>query len=121
MGNAKDGNKSKDWKSATKLLSPMRRTLNDYPRSILEQAQARRKGSTSCISIDNLSTDKGKIQSNLYGNVKQFTKERAWFSEPSGMQMLKGNEVTKISAQTLKLAKIANLDAADATDKMTAA
>ena len=36
-------------------------------------------------------------------------------------QGLKGNEVTKISAETLKMAKIAGLDAADATDKMTAA
>ena len=36
-------------------------------------------------------------------------------------QGLKGNEVTKISAQTLKMAKVAGLDAADATDKMTAA
>ena len=36
-------------------------------------------------------------------------------------QGLKGNEVTKISAETLKMAKIANLDAAEATDKMTAA
>jgi TP901 family phage tail tape measure protein len=34
---------------------------------------------------------------------------------------LKGNEVTKISAETLKMAKIAGLDAADATNKMTAA
>ena len=36
-------------------------------------------------------------------------------------QGLKGNAVTKISAETLKMAKIAGLDAADATDKMTAA
>ena len=36
-------------------------------------------------------------------------------------QGLKGNEVTKISAETLKLAKIAGIDAADATNKMTAA
>ena len=36
-------------------------------------------------------------------------------------QGLKGNEVTKISAETLKLARIAGLDAADATNKMTAA
>jgi TP901 family phage tail tape measure protein len=36
-------------------------------------------------------------------------------------QGLKSNEVTKISAQTLKMAKIAGLSAADATDKMTAA
>ena len=36
-------------------------------------------------------------------------------------QGLKGNEVTKISAETLKMAKIAGLDAAEATDKMTAA
>jgi TP901 family phage tail tape measure protein len=36
-------------------------------------------------------------------------------------QGLKGNEVTKISAQTLKMARIAGLSAADATDKMTAA
>ena len=36
-------------------------------------------------------------------------------------QGLKGNEVTKISAQTLKMAKVAGLDAADATNKMTAA
>jgi TP901 family phage tail tape measure protein len=36
-------------------------------------------------------------------------------------QGLKGNEVTKISAETLKMAKIAGLDTADATDKMTAA
>jgi hypothetical protein len=36
-------------------------------------------------------------------------------------QGLKGNEVTKISAETLKLSKIAGLDAADATNKMTAA
>ena len=36
-------------------------------------------------------------------------------------QGLKGNEVTKISAETLKMAKIAGLDAADATNKMTAA
>jgi hypothetical protein len=36
-------------------------------------------------------------------------------------QGLKGNEVTKISAETLKMARIAGLSAADATDKMTAA
>lgn len=36
-------------------------------------------------------------------------------------QGLKGNEVTKISAETLKLAKIAGIDAAEATNKMTAA
>ena len=36
-------------------------------------------------------------------------------------QGLKGNEVTKISAETLKMAKIAGLDAAEATNKMTAA
>ena len=36
-------------------------------------------------------------------------------------QGLKGNEVTKISAETLKMAKVAGLDAADATNKMTAA
>ena len=36
-------------------------------------------------------------------------------------QGLKGNEVTKISAETLKMAKVAGLDAAEATDKMTAA
>ena len=36
-------------------------------------------------------------------------------------QGLKGNEVTKISAETLKMAKIAGIDAADATNKMTAA
>jgi TP901 family phage tail tape measure protein len=36
-------------------------------------------------------------------------------------QGLKTNEVNGISAETLKMAKIANLDAADATDKMTAA
>lgn len=36
-------------------------------------------------------------------------------------QGLKGNEVTKISAETLKLAKNAGIDAADATNKMTAA
>jgi hypothetical protein len=34
---------------------------------------------------------------------------------------LKGNEVTKISAETLKMAAIAGLDATEATDKMTAA
>jgi TP901 family phage tail tape measure protein len=34
---------------------------------------------------------------------------------------LKSNEVTAISAETLKLAKIAGIDAAEATDKMTAA
>ena len=36
-------------------------------------------------------------------------------------QGLKTNEVTAISAETLKMAKIAGLDAAEATDKMTAA
>ena len=36
-------------------------------------------------------------------------------------QGLKTNEVTAISAETLKLAKIAGIDAAEATDKMTAA
>ena len=36
-------------------------------------------------------------------------------------QGLKTNEVNAISAETLKMAKIAGLDAADATDKMTAA
>lgn len=36
-------------------------------------------------------------------------------------QGLKSNEVTAISAETLKLAKIAGIDAAEATDKMTAA
>ena len=36
-------------------------------------------------------------------------------------QGLKSNEVSAISAETLKMAKIAGLDAADATDKMTAA
>jgi TP901 family phage tail tape measure protein len=36
-------------------------------------------------------------------------------------QGLKANEVSAISAETLKMAKIAGLDAADATDKMTAA
>ena len=36
-------------------------------------------------------------------------------------QGLESNEVTAISAQTLKMARIAGLDAADATDKMTAA
>ena len=36
-------------------------------------------------------------------------------------QGLRSNEVTKISAETLKLAKIANLEAEDATNKMTAA
>jgi TP901 family phage tail tape measure protein len=36
-------------------------------------------------------------------------------------QGLKANEVTAISAETLKMARIAGIDAADATDKMTAA
>ena len=36
-------------------------------------------------------------------------------------QGLKTNEVTAISTETLKMAKIAGMDAADATDKMTAA
>jgi TP901 family phage tail tape measure protein len=36
-------------------------------------------------------------------------------------QGLKANEVNELSSQTLKMAKIANLDAADATNKMTAA
>jgi hypothetical protein len=36
-------------------------------------------------------------------------------------QGLKDKEVTAISTETLKMAKIANLEAADATDKMTAA
>ena len=36
-------------------------------------------------------------------------------------QGLKANEVTAISTETLKMAKIAGLDAAEATDKMTAA
>ena len=36
-------------------------------------------------------------------------------------QGLKTNEVNAISVETLKMAKIANMDAADATDKMTAA
>ena len=36
-------------------------------------------------------------------------------------QGLKTNEVTAISAETLKLAKVAGIDAAEATDKMTAA
>lgn len=36
-------------------------------------------------------------------------------------QGLKANEVNEISVETLKLARIANIDAADATDKMTAA
>ena len=36
-------------------------------------------------------------------------------------QGLKTNEVTALSAETLKLAKIAGIDAAEATDKMTAA
>ena len=36
-------------------------------------------------------------------------------------QGLKANEVTALSAETLKMAQIAGLDAADATDKMTAA
>jgi TP901 family phage tail tape measure protein len=36
-------------------------------------------------------------------------------------QGLKSNEVSAISAETLKMAKIAGLDAADATNKMTAA
>jgi TP901 family phage tail tape measure protein len=36
-------------------------------------------------------------------------------------QGLKSNEVTKISAETLKMARIAGMDTADATDKMTAA
>ena len=36
-------------------------------------------------------------------------------------QGLKTNEVNAISAQTLKMARIANIDAAEATDKMTAA
>jgi TP901 family phage tail tape measure protein len=36
-------------------------------------------------------------------------------------QGLRANEVTAISAETLKMARIAGIDAADATDKMTAA
>jgi TP901 family phage tail tape measure protein len=36
-------------------------------------------------------------------------------------QGLKSNEVTKISAETLKMARIAGLSAEDATNKMTAA
>jgi TP901 family phage tail tape measure protein len=36
-------------------------------------------------------------------------------------QGLKGAEVTAMSAQTLKMARVAELSAADATDKMTAA